>query len=160
MGRTETTWDARRLPEPGYSNGHVPAEEAAMLKRLVSMTVALAVVALLASCGPLSWIPRPHGELAADRMLEIVEAVNNQDAGALKEMFTEYARAEYSDEIDDGLQYLLSMFPDGDLVWEDPDYRPGYSQAYHDGKATILVGAGFQVSSGGTTTGCTSPITR
>jgi hypothetical protein len=122
--------------------------EAAAMKRLHSVVVAVAAVALLTSCG-VTWIPQPHGELAAARMAEIVDAINTQDAGALKEMFTDYARTEYSDEIDDGLQYLLSMFPDGDLVWENPDYRPGHSPAYSDGKATIVVGASFEVSAGG-----------
>lgn len=117
------------------------------MKRFVSAMVAVATVTLLASCGlnPLRWM-LDHGGLAADRMVEIVDAINNQDAAALKEQFTDYARAEYSAEIDEDLQYLLSLFPDGDLVWEDNGYRPSYSQEYRDGKATYVVRAPFRVS--------------
>jgi len=82
-------------------------------------------------------------------MAEIVEAVNSQDAAALKGMFTEYALTKYSAEIDDGLEYLLSLFPDGDVVWEDPEYRPNASYAYDDRKRTIVVGGLYDVSSGG-----------
>jgi hypothetical protein len=121
------------------------------VKRFASVVVALVGVALLASCGfnPLSWLPRDHSQLSANRMAEIVEAVNSQDAAVLRNMFTEYALAEYSDEIDDGLAYLLSLFPDGDLVWEDPEYRPSYAQSYDERKVTVMVGGLYDVSSGG-----------
>ena len=82
-------------------------------------------------------------------MEEIIDAVNSQDADALKSMFTEYARSEYSAELDDGLTYLLSQFPNGDLVWEDPEYRPSFPQAWDEGKHTVVVPALFRVSSGG-----------
>ena len=121
------------------------------MRGFASALVAVACVVLLASCGfnPVSWLPRNDPQLSADRMAEIVEAVNSQDAAALKGMFTEYALTKFSAEIDDGLEYLLSLFPDGDVVWEDPEYRPNASYAYDDRKRTIVVGGLYDVSSGG-----------
>jgi hypothetical protein len=121
------------------------------VKRFASAVVALVGVVVLASCGfnPVSWLPRDYPGVAADRMVEIVDAVNNQDAAALKGMFTEYALNEYSDEIDEGLEYLLSLFPDGDLVWEDPEYQSPVSESFADRKRMIMVPALYDVSAGG-----------
>jgi len=136
--------------EQGQSHDHLQLEEAETLKRIVSGVGALVGVALLASCALLPGIvTQNHSRLAANQMAEIVDAINEQDAEALKEMFTEYALAEYSDEIDDGLTYLLSVFPNGDLVWENPDERVNYSESHNAGKSTINVRAGYEVSSAG-----------
>jgi hypothetical protein len=126
-------------------------EEARSVKRVLALLVALATVAMLSSCGvnPGSWLPRGNDQLAADRMVEIVEAVNSQDAAALKGMFTEHALAEYSEQVDEGLTYLLSLFPDGDLVWENPESRPSFRQSWDEGRHTVVVPANFRVSSGG-----------
>lgn len=121
------------------------------MRRFASAVVAFASVLLLAACGfnPVSWLPRDYPALAAERMGEIVEAVNSQDAAALKGMFTDYALTEYSAEIDDGLEYLLFLFPDGDLVWEDPKYQSPVSQSFDDRKRMIMVPALYDVSAGG-----------
>jgi hypothetical protein len=92
------------------------------MRRLASLVVALAGIALLASCSfnPLELLSGSDRRLSHERMEQILDAINDQDAATLKSMFTEYALAEYSAEIDEGLEYLLSLFPDGDVVWEDP----------------------------------------
>lgn len=56
------------------------------------------------------------GGQSHDRAAQIISALNSQDAAALRGMFTEHALAEYSAEIDEGLRYLLSMFPEGQIV--------------------------------------------
>lgn len=121
------------------------------MRRLASVVVALVGVLLLASCSfnPLSWLTGNNRQLAHDRMAQIVEALKDQDAVALKGMFTEYALAEYSAEIDDGLEYLFSLFPNGDVAWEDPENGPGYYEWKRDGRTTVLLPSLYRVSSGG-----------
>jgi len=121
------------------------------MRRFVAVVASLVSVALLASCSfnPQSWLPRDDVQLAADRMAEIVEAINAKDVTALRGMFTEYALTEYSDEIDEGLTYLLSLFPNGDLIWENPEHRPPVRESFDDRKRTTLVRALYRVTSGG-----------
>jgi hypothetical protein len=88
--------------------------------------------------------------LSNERAVEIVDAINARDAAALKSMFTKYARTEYSAEIDDGLEYLLSLFPDGDVVLvQDPTIFPSVSKHLHNGKKAKLVGGTYLVRSEG-----------
>ena len=121
------------------------------MKRFASVIVALASVALLASCSwsPLGWFSKGSAELSWEKAVEVVDALNAQDAAALKAMFTEYARTEYSAEIDDGLEYLLSLFPDGDVVMQERPTSSGEHKNLEGGKKTILTGGTFGVSSGG-----------
>lgn len=121
------------------------------MRRFAFLVVAVVGIVLLASCSfnPLRWLTTDDRQLAQDRMAQIVEALNEQDAVAIKDMFTDYARAEYSAEIDDGLAYMLSLFPGGDVVWEDPEGGPGHSEWKRDGMTTILLPSLYRVSSGG-----------
>jgi len=121
------------------------------MRRFASLVVALVGVVLLASCSfnPLSLLSRNDRQVSYDRMEQILDAVNGQDAAALKGMFTDYARAEYSAEIDRGLEYLLSLFPDGGLVWEEPKGVPGFSKSEEGGRATVLLPSLYLVSAGG-----------
>jgi hypothetical protein len=132
-------------------HGYLQLEEAETLKRIVSAFVTLMGVAVLASCTYLpSWFPQNHSNLAANQMTEIVDAINQQDAATLKGTFTDYALGEHDEEVDEGVTYLLSVFPNGDLVWENPDKRVGrVSESYNAGKRTINVHALYRVSSGG-----------
>ena len=114
--------------------------------------VALASVVLLTSCSlDRLYSDREHDydTLSSDRMTQIVDAVNRHDAAALKGMFTEYALAEYSAEIADGLEYLLGLFPNGDVIWQDPigDVYPTKANDYGD--KTTLLNSVYHVSSGG-----------
>jgi len=89
------------------------------------------------------------GGLSRDRVTRIVDALNGHDAAALRAMFTVHARAGYSAEIDDGLAYLFSLFPNGDVA-----IKPGsggsavYEQSKGD-KRTVLLPTFYTVTSGG-----------
>jgi len=91
------------------------------MRRLLSAMAILAASLLLASCGLLP----SGGPLIFDdshrkadaRMEQIADALNDRDAAALKEMFSTYA-LEKATGIDDGLDYLLSFFPNGGISWE------------------------------------------
>jgi hypothetical protein len=109
------------------------------------------VAGILTACSfnPRVLIPNYSADLVAERMVQIVDALNSQDEAALKEMFTDYALAEYSEEIDEGLDYLLSLFPNGDVVWEDPDHEPSPAVLYNFGKRTEVVGVLYDISAGG-----------
>jgi len=99
--------------------------------------------------GPPGVFVADNGQLSHDRMAEIVDALNAHDSAALKGMFTEYARSEYSDEIDRGLNYLLSLFPDGDIVWQEERGGSAVYEREVDGVKTVLLPAFYTVSSGG-----------
>jgi hypothetical protein len=120
------------------------------VRRFTSAVVAVAVVVVLAACSfnPRVLTPNYSADLVAERMAEIVDALNSQDAATLKAMFTDYALAEYSAEIDEGVGYLLSLFPNGDVVWEDPDHEPSPAVLNNFGKRTELVGVLYEISAG------------
>src|SRR4051812_9455895 len=96
------------------------------MRRLASLIAAIAVVLLLASCSLISGFVGPSEEqVVRDKMTHIIEAINDRDAAALRAMFTEYARAKYSAEIDEGVAHLLSLFPHGDVIWKDDGEAAG-----------------------------------
>lgn len=126
--------------------------EKAETMRKSKLAALVAVVAgCLAACSfnPRVLNPNYSADLVAERMVQIVEALNTQDAAALKGMFTDYALAEYSEEIDGGLDYLLGLFPNGDVIWEDPDHEPSPAVLYNFGKRTEVVGVLYDISAGG-----------
>jgi hypothetical protein len=127
---------------------------------LKSGLVALVTAVLLSSCALLPFgtpddpeasesrdslyvDPEPKME---DRMEQIVAAVNNHDAAALKAMFSPRALDRATD-IDEGLEYLLAIFPDGGLT---PDWwvGPAAERLYKDGKLTELLLVEYKVSAG------------
>ena len=116
------------------------------MRRFASLIVAVASVLLPGSCS----YSVNDGHVSRDRMAHIVEALNNQDAAALRGMFTDYALAEYSEEIDEGVEYLLSLFPDRDVIWRDPGGGDSYYVGIRDGDF-LWVPSGFEVTSGGKT---------
>ena len=80
------------------------------------------------------------GPSSPDRAAQIVDALNAQDAAALRSMFTYDAVADYSAEIDAGLEYLLSQFPTGGVALqaEDPGRAIVGVRNYGD-KRTVLL---------------------
>jgi hypothetical protein len=121
------------------------------VRRFASVAVAVVVAGILVACSfnPRVLTPNYSADLVAERMAEIVDALNSRDAAALKGMFTNYALAEYSSEIDEGLDYLLSLFPNGDVVWEDPDHEPSPAVLNNFGKRTEVVGVLYDIRAGG-----------
>lgn len=51
------------------------------------------------------------------RMEQIVGAINDRDAGAIKAMFSSRAQADATN-LDDGVEYFLSFFASDDVSWE------------------------------------------
>lgn len=87
------------------------------MRKLVSGAVALLCAVLLSSCFLLS-PPVPYDRQQADaRMEQIADAVNSQDAAALKALFSPHA-LELAPDIDARVEYFLSLFPDGIVSWE------------------------------------------
>lgn len=122
------------------------------MKGIATALVALAVVVVLASCSliPPGLLGKTDTVISNERAVAIVDAINAHDAAPLKAMFTKYARTEFSAEIDDGLEYLLSLFPVGDVVLvQDPTIFPSVSEKVHEGKKATLVGGTYLVRSGG-----------
>lgn len=122
------------------------------MKKVTRLIIAAIVsVVLLSSC----WYD-PHGYFAEDatplaraRFAQIADAVNSQDADALRAVFTEYALAEYSAEIDEGVERLLALFPDGDLVSREERHIPAVQyRRIDDDQRTILATSMYGVSSG------------
>ncbi len=89
------------------------------------------------------------GVLSRDRAIAIVDALNQQDADALRNMFTEFARVEHSAELDAGLDYLLSLFPNRDVVWQDGNGASAITERILDGGRTVLQSSFDTVMSGG-----------
>jgi hypothetical protein len=121
--------------------------------RLASTVGVLAVALLLSSCSqfPLQFFESDR-DRARDRIDAIVGALENHDASALKAMFTEYARTEYSAELDAGIERLLLLFPEGDVEWgEDSDLAGGSSQVKNNFSRARLVYSWHTVESGGET---------
>jgi hypothetical protein len=89
------------------------------------------------------------GALTRDRATQIIDALNAHDAAALTGMFTEYARAEHSKDIDRGLDYLFSLFPYGKIVMRAGSGGSGVYQRVDGEKRTVLLPTFYNVSSGG-----------
>lgn len=122
------------------------------MSRLAALSLAIASVMLLTSCSHVSGLFGPGDDVfMRDKMAQIIEAVNDQDAAALRAMFTEYALAEYSAEIDEGVAHLLSLFPDADVIWRDDGQPQGGSGggSSEGGRWTWLAGMSGVVSSAG-----------
>lgn len=79
----------------------------------------------------------------------IIDLLNTRDSAGLKAMFTEHTRANYSTEIDKGLEYLLSLFPNGDIVLRDDPGGTAVYERIDGGKTTVLMPSFYRVSSGG-----------
>jgi hypothetical protein len=118
--------------------------------RAVAGTLGVVLCAvLLASCGLVPFggsSIRDDRQALDDRMEQIVEALDVHDADALKAMFSPHALAEAPD-IDGGLEYLFSLFPDGGLTWKYTS--SGFEGDRSGGRHTDLWVANYDVSVGG-----------
>ena len=79
-------------------------------------------------------------------MEQIAAAINTDDAEALKAVFSKRALEDATD-IDAGLDYFLSFFPNGVDSWERKGYGSRSSNEFV--KWTKLVSATYKVSAGG-----------
>ncbi len=121
---------------------------------MVGAAIAVAAcVALLASC---SLLPPGVSSLSLDtdnqrantEMQQIISAVHDRDASALKALFSKRAR-ENALDLDSGLRYFLSVFPSGLKNLGEPDGGPGGSVETDYGKETDLINGNFEVSANG-----------
>jgi len=121
------------------------------MRQLRAVVVAFLCAVLLASCTAApSKSPETlyvdSGQKTIDRMQQIAHAVNHHDAAALKAMFSPRALDQAMD-IDAGLNYFLSLFPNG-LTWKSWN-GPAAEREYKDGKLTEVLLEEFKAVSGG-----------
>lgn len=120
--------------------------------KLLAGAVVIVCMSLLSAC---SLVPSDSADYLYDypepamheRMQQIVDAVNDHDAAALTAMFSPRA-LEQATDIDEGVDYLLSLFPDGGLTsnwW----VGPAAERQYENGKLTELLLVEYNVSAGG-----------
>jgi hypothetical protein len=120
--------------------------------RLIPALLALIGLGLVSSCSPFNPdTPSNPREQSRDRMFEIIDAVNERDADALKNMFTTYSRSEFSEEIDQGIDHIFTVFPDGVVVeTEEPNgLPPGESLYGKDGQVASLAKSSYHVTANG-----------
>lgn len=121
------------------------------MRKFLAVLVALASVVVLSSCtfGPFK-PPYIQGDddpqRARDRMEQIADALGDQDGAALKGMFSAVA-LEQATEIDEELEYLLSLFPEGEISWEKAGSHS--FGAIENGKKTTLLRVIYRVTADG-----------
>lgn len=120
------------------------------MRKMLFLVLAVVGVAGLSSCslwsaGPDVVIYDDDHEQADARMEQIAAAVNSQDVAALTGLFS--PRALEQPGFDEGLDYLLSFFPNSGLTWERDVV--GADGATEYGKKTELLRAYYKVSADG-----------
>jgi hypothetical protein len=120
------------------------------MRKLLLTAMALATAVTLSSCALLPFgdiVYDNDGQQADARMQEIADAVNSKDKAALKALFS--ARTvEQATDLDQGLDYFLSFFPNGGLVWEQ-DSLGSDAKVDSNGNETELLEAHYKVSAEG-----------
>lgn len=114
------------------------------MRRLLLTVMALVTVVGLSSCGLL---PGNDNRQADARMQQIADAVDNQDKAALKALFSNRA-VEQATDLDQRLDYFLSLFPNGGLTWKR-DAVGSEVDVNSNGRKTELLEAHYTVSAGG-----------
>jgi hypothetical protein len=116
------------------------------VKKVLALLVAIASVAMLSSC---MFNPSHKGinEGARDRVDQIAVAIVNQDAGALKGLFSTRA-LERATAIDEQLDYLLSLFPEGSEISCDL-FSLTAPKSVRGGETTEMVIAMYEVKADG-----------
>jgi hypothetical protein len=86
------------------------------MRKVFVLLLAIVSTAVLSSCSlwPFSEVNANQGNA---RMEQIADAVNGQDAAALKALFSTHA-LEQATDIDERIEYFLSFFASGELTWE------------------------------------------
>ncbi|OJX69196.1 MAG: hypothetical protein BGO94_11625 [Micrococcales bacterium 72-143] len=119
------------------------------MRRLLSVVVLLGAAALLSSCallpGRVGLRDDDYGKAEA-RMVQIADALKSHDAAALKGMFSPYA-LDRATAIDEGLDYVLSFFPSGEITWQENTVNS--KDAASHGKKSELLLAYYKVSASG-----------
>ena len=117
------------------------------MRRLLLVVAAGLCAVALSSCSfwPFSLIPSDHGQADA-RMEQIAEAVEAQDADALRGLFSPRA-IEQATDLNDGLDYFLSFFPNGGLTWDIDHVNSSVATEY--GKITKMLSAYIKVTADG-----------
>jgi hypothetical protein len=116
------------------------------MRKLPVVLTAIVCALVLTSCSLVTRITDSARERMDSRMEQIVDAINSQDAAALKAMFSPHALEQVTD-INSGLDHLLSFFPDGVDTWEIHKFQEeGRSSA---GKKTELLLAYYALTVGG-----------
>jgi hypothetical protein len=115
------------------------------MKKVLSVLVAFVCAVVLSSCSlvPSGFLFDTSDQRADARMTEIAAALNSHDAVALKAMFSKRARAQATD-LDAGLDYLLSFFPNGGVTWKRHGVNSEGIGGY--GKKTTML-SGFYILS-------------
>jgi hypothetical protein len=121
------------------------------MRRLSAGILALAAVLMLASCDNVrDDYTDGSTEASRDRLEQVVTALNDRDADALRAMFAESAIADNGAEIDAGLDYLLTVFSAGGVTAEEKQSLPVVEQHWIDADhRAIMVGSMFRISAGG-----------
>lgn len=118
------------------------------MKMLRFVVLALVSAVALSSC---AFIPFRLGgnenQQGDARMEQIADAVNSQDADALKALFSSRA-LEQATDLDQRLNYFLSFFPNGGLTWER-DVVGSSAKVDSHGNETELLEAHYKVSADG-----------
>ncbi len=120
------------------------------MRRAVGVVVAVVLIGLLSSC---SLLPAPFGQsrdpdihAAETEAHRIAEAVKDQDATALKKVFSPRAR-ENTTNLDAGVRYFLSVFPSGWTSWKG--ISPASETDTWGHKEATAVSATYKVSANG-----------
>ncbi|MEO8529280.1 MAG: DUF5104 domain-containing protein, partial [Pseudolysinimonas sp.] len=124
------------------------SEKRGPMRKLLLVVASLVTVAVLSSCsllplGAPGQIFDGDSQVADAEMEKIADAVNSRDAAALKALFTP-SSLEQAPDIDQGVDYFLSLFPNGGLSWErDAIGAEGGTTA---GKQAYMIRANYKLS--------------
>jgi hypothetical protein len=87
--------------------------------------------------------------MSRDTMTRIVEELNSGDTVGLKHRFSEYAQSERAAGLDSEVDALFALFPDANVVWDDPDAVPVPHEKTENGQKTLLLLTTYRVSASG-----------
>lgn len=120
------------------------------MRKILAAAAAIACAALLASCSLVSGVTGTlvdsDFQKADAQMQRIGDAINSHDAAALKTLFSPRALEQASD-IDRGLDYFLSFFPNGGVTWQRDAI--GSEADLDNGQASELLHANYDVFADG-----------
>lgn len=108
----------------------------AAMRKLMAVALALVSAVALSSCALLPIFQSDDFQADA-QMQKIAAALEDGDREALRALFSTTALREATD-LDDGLDYLLAFFPEGDLRWERDASVTAESENDHELKTNLL----------------------
>lgn len=116
------------------------------MRKLMAVALALVCAVALSSCALLPIFQSDNAQADA-QMERIAAALENGDQEALTALFSTTASNEATD-LDDGLDYLLSFFSEGDLTWKRNTSVGAESENDHEVR-TELLQTFYKVTAGG-----------